>query len=111
MKYLLPWTVDADEHGPVIRDSGGHVVVEFPLASMDGGSSSEPEGDPLDLETAEMIVRAVNCHADMVAACRGALTTFAILRLPRLDKTVASNEQLAETAARGLRAAITKVEG
>lgn len=62
-------------------------------------------------EDADFIARACNMHYDLLATCRTAAASLAICQIPRLDDSVASNEEITRNTLDSLRAVIARAEG
>ncbi len=99
----IPWTCDYDD-----QDHTGIGIADdemmIALVAPKGGP------DELDKANAEFIVKAVNCHDELVAACENTAASLAICQMPRLDNSVADNDQIIAIALDGLRAALAKVK-
>lgn len=64
--------------------------------------------DDIAQANAAFIVRACNCHDDLLAALQNALASLHILPMPQLDSSVATNADIIQVTIKGIRAAIAK---
>ncbi len=92
----LPWKRGTDG---LIFDANNELVT-------DTCGTSIPKGE----ENQRYIVRAVNCHADLLETCENATVSLSIAQLPRLDNSVATNADIIAVTIKLLQAAIQKAE-
>lgn len=89
-------------HIDIVFDGGPEDNDSMPgsrlLCSMDTGSDYKPR--------AEKLVRRWNSQPALLAACENALVSISIMSMPRMDESVASNDEILAIMAKSFKDAI-----